>query len=111
MGKISLFNELFAVIFVFCRYNKIMAQPTKGSNQTVKGLKQPTFPELTQTFKYFPYLTHKMAMILVGIVGLPERSLYAPDVATVANDGLPDRSLYAPLVATVESVGLPERSL
>jgi len=39
-----------------------MAQPTKGT-------KQPTFPELTQTFKYFPFLTHKMAMIIVGIVG------------------------------------------
>src|SRR5215213_235507 len=38
-----------------------MAQPTKGT-------KQPTFPELTQTFKYFPFLTHKMAMIIVGIV-------------------------------------------
>lgn len=46
-----------------------MAQPTKGSSATVKGLKQPTFPELSTTFKYFPFLTHKMAMILVGIVG------------------------------------------
>jgi hypothetical protein len=39
-----------------------MAQPSKGT-------KQPTFPELTQKFKYFPFLTHKMAMIIVGIVG------------------------------------------
>lgn len=46
-----------------------MAQPTKGSSTTAKGLKQPTFPELSTTFKYFPFLTHKMAMIIVGIVG------------------------------------------
>jgi hypothetical protein len=39
-----------------------MAQPSKS-------LKQPTFPELTQKFKYFTFLTHKMAMIIVGIVG------------------------------------------
>ncbi|MEO6305365.1 MAG: tetratricopeptide repeat protein [Bacteroidia bacterium] len=39
-----------------------MAQPTKA-------LKQPTFPELSQTFKYFTFLTHKMAMIIIGVVG------------------------------------------
>ncbi|MDP1801060.1 MAG: tetratricopeptide repeat protein [Bacteroidota bacterium] len=39
-----------------------MAQPTKT-------LKQPTFPELSQTFKYFTFLTHKMAMIIIGVVG------------------------------------------
>ncbi|MGZ4043844.1 MAG: hypothetical protein ACXVO9_11615, partial [Bacteroidia bacterium] len=39
-----------------------MAQPSKTP-------KQPTFPELTQKFKYFTFLTHKMAMIIVGIVG------------------------------------------
>lgn len=39
-----------------------MAQPSKT-------VKQPTFPELTQKFKYFTFLTHKMAMILIGIVG------------------------------------------
>jgi hypothetical protein len=37
--------------------------------QPAKALKQPTFPELTQKFKYFSFLTHKMAMIIVGIVG------------------------------------------
>lgn len=36
-----------------------MAQPTK----------QPTFPELTQSFKYFSFLTHKLAMVIIGIVG------------------------------------------
>ena len=35
-----------------------------------------------------------------GIEGAPLRSLYLPDVATVAKVGLPLRSLYAPLVAT-----------
>lgn len=39
-----------------------MAQPTTG-------LKSPSFPELSQTFKFFPYLTQKIAMIIVGIVG------------------------------------------
>jgi hypothetical protein len=39
-----------------------MAQPTKS-------LKQPTFPELSHTFKYFTFLTHKMAMVIIGIVG------------------------------------------
>lgn len=37
--------------------------------QTIKTLKEPTFPELTTTFKYFTFLTHKTAMILIGIVG------------------------------------------
>ncbi len=37
--------------------------------QAQKSLKAPTFPELTQHFKYFTFLTHKMAMIIVGIVG------------------------------------------
>ena len=32
-------------------------------------LKAPTFPELSKTFKYFTFLNHKMAMIIVGIVG------------------------------------------
>lgn len=39
-----------------------MAQPSKS-------VKQPVFPELTQKFKYFSFLTHKMAMVIVGIVG------------------------------------------
>jgi hypothetical protein len=39
-----------------------MAQPTKS-------LKQPTFPELSHKFKYFTFLTHKMAMVIIGIVG------------------------------------------
>ncbi|MDP3555857.1 MAG: tetratricopeptide repeat protein [Bacteroidota bacterium] len=39
-----------------------MAQPTKT-------LKQPTFPELSNTFKYFTFLTHKMAMVIIGVVG------------------------------------------
>jgi hypothetical protein len=39
-----------------------MAQPSKAD-------KQPSFPELTNTFKYFKFLNQKIAMILVGIVG------------------------------------------
>src|SRR3954470_18409373 len=39
-----------------------MAQPTKT-------LKTPTFPELSQTFKYFSFLNPKIAMIIIGIVG------------------------------------------
>ncbi len=45
-----------------------MAQPSK-STPAVKALKHPTFPELSQTFKYFPFLTHKLAMIIIGVVG------------------------------------------
>lgn len=44
-----------------------MAQTIKAASQT-KGLKRPTFPELSQTFRYFPFMTHKIAMVLVGIV-------------------------------------------
>ena len=39
-----------------------------------------------------------------GIVGVPVKSEYAPDVATVARDGVPDKSEYAPDVATVAKV-------
>ena len=42
----------------------------------------------------------------VANVGVPDRSAYAPDVATVAKLGVPDRSVYAPDVATVANVGL-----
>ena len=45
-----------------------MAQPPKAT-PPIKPLKHPTFPELSQKFKYFPFLTHKLAMIIVGIVG------------------------------------------
>lgn len=40
-----------------------MAQQTKTS------LKAPTLPELSQTFKYFTFLNHKLAMIIIGVVG------------------------------------------
>lgn len=40
-----------------------MAQPTKTTT------KAPTFPELSQTFKYFKFLNQKLAMIIIGIVG------------------------------------------
>jgi hypothetical protein len=40
-----------------------MAQPTKTF------LKAPTFPELSQTFKYFSFLNQKIAMIIIGVVG------------------------------------------
>lgn len=40
-----------------------MAQPTQTQ------LKTPTFPELSQTFKYFSFLNQKIAMIIIGIVG------------------------------------------
>lgn len=43
-----------------------MAQPTKT---TLKSLKPPTFPELSETFKYFKFLNRKLAMIVIGIVG------------------------------------------
>lgn len=33
------------------------------------SIKAPSFPELTQKFKYFTFLTHKTAMIIIGIVG------------------------------------------
>lgn len=61
MPKFKFKDEQIAFIFVFCKIF-IMAQPSKP-------VKQPTFPELTQKFKYFTFLTHKMAMLLVGIVG------------------------------------------
>lgn len=41
-----------------------MAQPAKNTT-----LKTPTFPELSQTFKYFTFLNQKIAMIIIGIVG------------------------------------------
>ncbi len=40
-----------------------MAQPHKST------LKAPTFPPLSQTFKYFSFLNQKLAMIVIGIVG------------------------------------------
>ncbi|MCU0360395.1 MAG: tetratricopeptide repeat protein [Bacteroidia bacterium] len=43
-----------------------MAQAPK-TKQT--SLKAPTFPALSQTFKYFTFLNQKIAMIVVGIVG------------------------------------------
>ncbi len=33
------------------------------------ALKTPTFPELSQTFKYFTFLNQKIAMIIIGLVG------------------------------------------
>ena len=41
-----------------------------------------------------------------GMLGLFDKSLYEPLVATVASVGVPDKSLYAPVVATVDNVGL-----
>lgn len=41
-----------------------MAQPAKTTS-----LRTPTFPELSQKFKYFTFLNQKIAMILIGIVG------------------------------------------
>ena len=40
-----------------------MAQVNKTS------LKTPTFPPLSQTFKYFTFLNQKLAMIIIGLVG------------------------------------------
>ena len=56
------FLHSICVYICILRIFLIMAQP-------LKSLKQPTFPELTQTFKYFTFLTHKMAMIIIGVVG------------------------------------------
>lgn len=44
-----------------------MAQTTKASGP-VKSLKAPVFPELNSAFKFFPFLTHKTAMVLVGVI-------------------------------------------
>ncbi|MCC6371011.1 MAG: tetratricopeptide repeat protein [Bacteroidia bacterium] len=38
-----------------------------ATNKT--SLKAPTFAPLSQTFKYFTFLNHKLAMIIIGIVG------------------------------------------
>ncbi|MBS1652540.1 MAG: tetratricopeptide repeat protein [Bacteroidetes bacterium] len=38
-------------------------------SQEQKTTKSPTFPELTQKFKYFRYLNQKIAAIIIGIVG------------------------------------------
>lgn len=43
-----------------------MAQAPKS---TQKALKAPSFPALSQTFKYFTFLNQKIAMIVVGLVG------------------------------------------
>ena len=42
----------------------------KSTNKSTNSfLKTPTFPELSQTFKYFTFLNQKIAMIIIGIVG------------------------------------------
>ena len=42
----------------------------KSTNKPTNSfLKTPTFPELSQTFKYFTFLNQKIAMIIIGIVG------------------------------------------
>src|ERR1043165_7574537 len=41
-----------------------MARETKTSST-----KQPNLPELTTKFTYFPFLNHKLAAIIVGIIG------------------------------------------
>lgn len=51
-----------------------MAQVNKTPSRTsastkVPTLKAPTFPPLSQTFKYFTFLNQKIAMVLIGIVG------------------------------------------
>jgi hypothetical protein len=80
------------------------------------------------------FVTVIVALLTVGIVGLPDKSEYAPLVATVASVGLfsifdtplfefqseftcaagivglSDRSLYDPEVATVASDGAPLKS-
>lgn len=48
----------FADIYLF------MAQVNNKNS-----LKTPTFAPLSQTFKYFTFLNHKIAMIIIGIVG------------------------------------------
>lgn len=45
-----------------------MAQPIK-TQATKTSVKTPTFPELSQTFKYFTFLNQKIAIIIIGIVG------------------------------------------
>src|SRR5688572_19287532 len=48
-----------------------MAQVNKTTNTktTKAGLKTPTLPLLSETFKYFTFLNHKLAMIIIGVVG------------------------------------------
>jgi len=45
--------------------------PLKTSTSTKASgfLKAPTFAPLSQTFKYFTFLNHKIAMILIGVIG------------------------------------------
>ena len=45
-----------------------MAQVNK-TNSNKASLKTPTFPPLSQTFKYFTFLNQKIAMIIIGLVG------------------------------------------
>jgi protein O-mannosyl-transferase len=42
---------------------------SKATNSKAPTLKAPTFAPLSQTFKYFTFLNHKIAMILIGVVG------------------------------------------
>jgi hypothetical protein len=44
-----------------------MAQVNKTTSKA--SLKTPTFPPLSQTFKYFTFLNQKIAMVIIGIVG------------------------------------------
>ena len=39
------------------------------ANTQKTSLKTPTFPPLSQTFKYFSFLNQKIAMIVIGVVG------------------------------------------
>ena len=39
------------------------------ARETKSTAKQPTLPELTTKFTYFPFLNQKLAAILIGIIG------------------------------------------
>jgi hypothetical protein len=47
------------------------------SKQAVKPLRAPALPELKEKFRFFPFLTRKTAVILVGIIGF---IFYAPSI-------------------------------
>jgi hypothetical protein len=57
-----------------------------------------------------PIVTSLKSVSAEGTVGVPLKSEYAPDVATVARLGDPLKSEYAPDVATVARLGDPLKS-
>lgn len=55
----------FADIF----YSMAQVNKTTNTKPSKTGLKTPVLPPLSETFKYFSFLNHKLAMIIIGVVG------------------------------------------